>query len=270
MRRLSSDIGMPSRLCLLLLPVLAVATPATGQVRIDGRVIDDVTEQPLSLAEVTLLTHDDRFISRKETDDAGRFEFNVDRARAVRLKVRRFSYQQNTTPVLRFNERTFFQVEVRLDADAILLAPLEVVAWSRVDPSPFLDNFRRRLETGQGVYITRDQIEARKPLSVSDLLRDVPGITVAGGGAGLQPAVRMSRSLASGCATQIWVDGFLLNRRRTGGGGNIDFRLDDAVSPAAVEAIEIYRGLSTVPGEFLNPDAACGVIAIWTRRGGRG
>ena len=74
----------------------------------------------------------------------------------------------------------------------------------------------------------------------------------------------------SNCATQIFVDGFLLNRR-TGssrGAPPIDFRIDDVVSPSSIEGIEVYRGLSTVPAEFLNPDAECGVIAIWTRRGG--
>ena len=47
-----------------------------------------------------------------------------------------------------------------------------------------------------------------------------------------------------------------------------DFRIDEVISPGSVEGIEVYRGLSTVPAEFLNPDAECGVIAIWTRRGG--
>jgi hypothetical protein len=78
--------------------------------------------------------------------------------------------------------------------------------------------------------------------------------------------VTFGRAAGNGCATQIFVDGFLVNRG--GPGGVNDIRLDDVVSPGSVEGIEIYRGLSTVPAEFLNADAACGVIAVWTRRGG--
>jgi hypothetical protein len=33
-----------------------------------------------------------------------------------------------------------------------------------------------------------------------------------------------------------------------------------------VEAIEVFKGLGSVPPEFLNVYARCGVIAIWTRR----
>lgn len=36
-----------------------------------------------------------------------------------------------------------------------------------------------------------------------------------------------------------------------------------------IEAVEIYRGAGSVPGEFGGGDAACGAVVIWTRRGGR-
>jgi hypothetical protein len=260
------------RTTLLLVPLLALglAAPAEAQVRILGRVLDDTTEWPLSDAQVTVRTTDGRFLGRVETDSAGTFEVTVDRVSAVRLDIRRVSYRANSMPILHFDGRKFFQVEARLAPDAILLAPLEIVAWSDVDMSPFLEGFRQRLRSGLGLYITREQIEARRPTFIADLFRDIPGITVMGSGAGNRARVQVGRSLSrTDCQTQIYVDGFLMNRR-TGAGRSLinDFRLDDAVSLVSVEAIEVYRGLSTVPAEFLTPEAKCGVIAIWTRRGG--
>ncbi|MCJ7627914.1 MAG: TonB-dependent receptor plug domain-containing protein, partial [Longimicrobiales bacterium] len=130
--------------------------------------------------------------------------------------------------------------------------------------------FKRRVETGLGIYITRDEVEARNPLLVSDLLREVPGLDLQASGYGSRPSVRMVRATGMNCVTQIFVDGFLMNGRAFSptGFNPTDFRIDDVVSPRSVEGIEVYRGLSTVPPEFLNPDADCGVIAIWTRRGG--
>ena len=261
---------MRSPLPLFLLLTVALATPAAAQVRIVGRVIDDTTERPLEGAQVTVRATDGRFLARVETEETGAFEFAVDRVSAVRIDIRRLSYRANAMPVLHFDGRRFFQVEARLAPDAILLAPLEVIAWSEVDPSPFLEGFRERLRGGLGLYITREQIEQRRPRLVTDLLRDIPGVSVVGTGSGLRPAVRIGRAATAACETQIYVDGFLLNRR-TGRSRTVaeDFRIDDAVTPLSVEGIEVYRGLSSVPAEFLNPDAQCGVIAIWTRRGGR-
>jgi hypothetical protein len=260
-----------------LVLTLALAAPAAGQqVRLLGRVIDDVTDRPLGQASVTLLRSDGRVVGRTESSDDGTFEFDVDNVGSIRLRVQRASYQANTTPVLRFGGRNFFQVEVRLDPEAILLAPLEVVAWSEIDPAPFLDAFRHRVSTGSGIYITRAQVERRRPMYVTDLLRDIPGLAVTGSGSGLRSSVQVSgrasaTDLRSDCPTQIFVDGFLVNRRTAlETGPAADFRIDDVVSPGSVEGIEVYRGLSTVPAEFLTPDARCGVIAIWTRRGGRG
>lgn len=261
------------RFPVLALLALALPAPATAQVRVVGRVLDDVTEQTVSFARVELLNAYGRVLEVTETDTEGNFSFDVEKGiKAIRLDVRRLGYMDNRTPALYFDGRTFFQVEIRLDVDAVLLAPLEVVARSSIDRSAVLDGYFHRLRTGQGIYITRDNIEARAPVFVTDLLRDVPGVTLVASGAGTRPVVQMSRSLARRCDTQIYIDGFLVNPRSVSlAGRTVDFRIDDVVHPGSVEGIEVYRGLSTIPAEFLDPDAAqCGVIAIWTRRGFRG
>jgi hypothetical protein len=248
------------------------AMPAAGQIHIEGRVIDDLSEMPIPDARITLLARDGAVLRRTDSNEAGIFAFDVRNTSAVRIRAARLGYEANTTPVLYFADRDFIQVEVRLDPDAILLAPLEVIAWSERPEDAVLEGFRRRLETGLGTYITREEFEERKPALVTDLLREVPGLRVAGTGSGTRPVVRVTRAGNRECITQIFVDGFLVNRRAMSGEGYrpIDFRIDDAVSPSSIEGIEIYKGLGTVPAEFLNPDAVCGVIAIWTKRGGVG
>jgi hypothetical protein len=255
-----------------LLLALSCQLPATvlagQQVRIHGRVIANDSERPLGAAEVTLRRADGGFVKQIDTDSTGTFEFVVTGLSAVRLRVERMGFKSNSTPLLYFDGRRYFEVEVRLDTDAILLAPLEVTVWSDVDRSPMLDGFRQRRAGGFGTFITRRQIEARRPMYTTDLLRTVPGVELVGGGAGNRPRVRLSRGAGRGCSTQIFVDGMLVNRR--GPGSSDDVRLDDVVSPGSIEGIEIYRGLASVPPEFLNPDSQCGVIAVWTRRGGAG
>jgi hypothetical protein len=79
-------------------------------------------------------------------------------------------------------------------------------------------------------------------------------------------SIRMGRALpgvgGGECPVQIFVDGMLATRAAPGG----DVSVDDLVTPQDVEAIEVFKGLGSVPAEFLNPHSRCGVIAIWTRR----
>lgn len=257
---------LPKMLACALL--LARAMPGEAQVRVVGRVIDNVLERPLGGAQVTARTADGRFLSRVESAADGTFEFEVNRISSVRIEVRRISYRANVMPLLYFDGREFFQVEVRLDPQAILLAPLEVIAWSTRPYNAVHEGFRRRLQTGLGFYITREQIAQKRPMLVSDLLREVPGLQVVASGSGRRPTVQVARARGKSCSTQIFVDGFLINRRRTADGPPDEAVIDDLVFPEAVEGVEVYRGLSTVPPEFLTPDADCGVVAIWTRRGG--
>ena len=260
----------PPRLFLGLLFTLVAAAPAAGQVRIAGRVLANDTEAPIAGAQITARSTTGRFLRAAQTDENGSFEFIIQRVSAVEIRANHDGYQANTAPTLFFDGHTFFRVEIRLDPDIMLLAPLEVVGRS-VDPSPFLDDFRQRVRSGLGTYITRADIDRRRPMYVTDLLRDVPGIQLQTAGSGGRPIVQMARAAGNTCSTRIFVDGMLLNpTMMTPRGPRSDiFRIDDIVSPGSVEGIEIYRGLSGMPPEFLTGDAQCGVIAIWTRRGGR-
>ncbi len=258
-------------LAALALALFAAGPASAQQVRVLGRVIEAESAKPIAGAEIVFRTPEGTYAGRTLTDADGRFGIAMNRAAGVRIRADHVGYRQNITPVLFFDNRLFYQVEIRLDPEAVLLAPLEVVGRSEATPSHVLDAYRFRLEHGQGYYITRAEIRQRHPNNITDLLRTVPGLEVTSSGSGNRPVVQTARGAAKGCLAQVYVDGLLVNRRlMTSQGQRSDvFRIDDVVSPDNVEGIEVYLGLSTIPPEFLSPEASCGIIAIWTRRGDR-
>lgn len=250
-----------------ILILLAAATPAAAQVRVVGRVVEDETGTPIPGVDVTVRNPYGAFLAHRITDERGMFEYYAKRANGIRFAAERIGYKPNTTPVLFFDQHDFFRVEVRLDRKAVLLAPLEVIARSGSRESAVLANFRSRLTHGHGHYFTRQDIEKRNPARVTDMLAELPGVRLLSAGSGLRRVVRMARTSGGNCPTQIWVDGFLINPQNVLLPNHDDFTIDDIVHPEDVEGIEVYSGLSTVPPEFLNRWARCGVVAIWTRHG---
>lgn len=213
---------------------------------------------------MTLRDPGDGFLARTATDSTGTFEFVFPRRGGVRLHGRGGGYRAATTPTLTFGEDAFFAVEFRLDPEVILLAPLEVVARGRREGSPVLNGFRDRVALGLGSFILREEIERRRPVYATDLLRSVPGVELISEGTGSRPRIRLARAAGRGCDARIFLDGVLMNRT-----GSPPIHLDDLVSPGSIEGIEIYRGLGSIPAEYLNPDTECGVVGVWTRRGRR-
>lgn len=61
------------------------------------------------------------------------------------------------------------------------------------------------------------------------------------------------------CVPAIFLDGF-----------QVEGILDHIVHPEDVEAIEAYAGISQIPPRWLGSHSVCGVVVIWTRRGGGG
>jgi outer membrane cobalamin receptor len=116
------------------------------------------------------------------------------------------------------------------------------------------------LTTSQVTVMQRDRIGARQADSVTDVLRQVPGLHID------QPGARGGVSSvylrgADPSLTMVLIDGFKVNDLTNNRGGSFDF---STLNTDDIERIEIVPGpLSAVYGS----DALSGVINIITRRG---
>jgi hypothetical protein len=261
-------------LCLFaVVPVALGATAGHAQVYLNGRVLEDASEQPVAEATVILQDGRGRDLQRQITDAEGNFVFVVTGKGPVRLRAERIGYRRATTAPFHFEDYTVFSVEVRLDVSAVLLAPLTIVARSRSGPSPTLAGFERRREVGHGWFLSREDIVRRNASRATDLLTSAPGVWLQNPRGGSRRAVYMDRSGAR-CPAQLFIDGFHVNRPmgglpgRRGQNASDTIFLDELVHPDAIEGIEVYQGLGRLPSDFVTRENVCGVVAIWTRRGG--
>lgn len=241
-----------------------VPVAAEAQVRVTGQTVTAEEQRPISGVAVTIVDSAGDDLEVRLTDEAGAFAFLVEEATSIRLRAGRIGYATVFTPPVDLERFRSLTVEIRLSPEVVPVAPLEIVAGRQRSTSPVHSGFHDRKERGFGQYITREEIEKRNPSRVTDLLRSVPGVRTTSSGRGSHGVVTTSRgnnSFAGQCPAQIYVDDFHVNRAN-----GWTFRIDDVVSPDDVEGIEVYRGLATVPAQFLSPQADCGVIAIWTRR----
>jgi hypothetical protein len=244
--------------------VVLTGTPEENRrVVFRGVVIDDSAHAPLSNVTVELLR--ENFTPAGpivRTDSLGRFRMQVDKQGRYRLRASRIGYHQVSTPSFVVAEGEVTGFEVVMSHRVQVLAPLTITERYRPSARAMLDpmegfEFRKRL--GTGTFFDRKALEARNALRVTDVLRGLAGVRVAGG------QVRFARSLGSGgfgdgqCPPAVFMNGTIL-------------RIDpmetlDQLQMDQVIAIEVYRGPSQTPAEFSGTDSACGAIAVWTIRG---
>jgi iron complex outermembrane receptor protein/vitamin B12 transporter len=116
-------------------------------------------------------------------------------------------------------------------------------------------------EAVQGVsVVTEEQIDARKPANVMDLLQLVPGVQVDQVGA---PGGVANVYIRGSDSEQVLVlvDGVRMNDPMLSRGGSYDL---SSIDPGSVERIEVLRGGGSA---IYGADAMGGVINIVTRRG---
>lgn len=160
--------------------------------------------------------------------------------------------------------------EITLAPFVAALDTMRVVARRPTDS--WRSGFDARRRRAVGDFIDEEEIARRKPLQVSDILRDVPGIEVLTTGAFGRRVMMRGRAAGMFCVPAVYVDGmrFFTGSSRPGrsddemqayqGAADLEY----VVNPLDVKAVEIYAHDSSIPAEFDDPRDGCGSIVIWT------
>jgi hypothetical protein len=240
--------------------------PAAAQV-VSGQVVLAGTEQGLAEVVVTLRFPDGRRGGTVVTDTAGTFRMHAPRLGAFILHAERIGLATVTTPEFRVVAGEEVEVVLQMAETAVPLEPLIVKARTAVDLG-FLAGYYERIERqerlGAGHIFTRDRIEERQAIDVSDLLRDVPSLSVVE--ASNRVRTIMLRSSRGECVPKVYINGVRQNR---GGAFGSMAVVDDVVRPHELEGVEVYRGISEMPADFYD-EGHCGVVLLWTRRDAQG
>jgi len=192
----------------------------------------------VSLSGTTLIT---------ETDELGEFEFpDLVPGRYV-VRVSAIGYATITSPV-DLKVRQTMELEFITEPEAVALPDVEVTETATHGPA----DWNRRRTEGRGRYITRRDIEQRRPATVPDMMRMVPGIRVE---CRTPTVCRLQMQRAPrGCNPAFFMDGI-----------PSDPTIAYLTPITEVEGIEIYSGPAETPPELESFRARCGVVVIWTR-----
>lgn len=243
-----------------------------------GEVVDAESGKPVEGAHVVLAEVGLSAIS----NDLGRFVFPSVRPDLLTLEVRRLGYAE-TQGTVRIEGGKATETRVSLAVEAVSLEPITVTAVRRRVRLPDLEDFERRYYSGWGRFVLEDEIRLRNPTKVTQVLSDT-GVQLTANGTELT----MRRT---GCAPMVYVDDVKLTYLPRGGRedprrlappnrGNYPWPIPEAspaveaadavnlIHPSEVLAVEIYRGPAETPGQYIDSNSQCGVILIWTRRGG--
>lgn len=238
----------------LLLPALflaaTAASPAAAQV-VNGQLLERGSDRPVAGASVELRVGGDAK-ARALTDTAGLFTIPVEDAGRYRLSVQRVGFEPILSASFVVDRQDTTHVLLRLVAGTIMLAPVRAIAEARSLPPTLVAFYDRVEENRAGRFITRDQLDTRRALRASDLLRTIAGMRVVATRRGTAVRTR------EGCEPMIFVDGMYVPLN--------GMSLDDMVQPQNLEGVEVYSGPSSLPPSFVRIRApGCGAVLFWTK-----
>lgn len=229
----------------------AVLNPALGQQdssnhpdssAIRGQLTTRQTHEPIGGATVVVAGTPVATTS----DSSGHFALTGLASGIYTLTIRAVGYAPRTWR-LALQPRQVLTYSFELD---LLPYQLPEVVVKGKGPSRFAD-FELRRQSGNGYFLTKEQIERRDPATLIDMLATVRGVVQVC--TSNDCVAKMVRS-PPGCYPQYFVDG---NESTT--------YFARHTPPRDIQGLEIYRGASETPGEFLGSNSGCGVIVIWTK-----
>lgn len=239
--------------------MLAVAAPSTGAAQgtswellgivreMSGRVIEGATVEIHGQSA--------------RTDSLGQFRIRAYRRDSLTITVKRIGFAPSTG-LLTAPELSGDTLLVLMDANAQMIDSV-LIRGADLRSALGYGSFEDRRAQGIGVFVTRDEIEKRNSVRLSDVMRMQRGVHLVRLRNGVY-GVRFSafEGRTRSCAPEIFIDG----QRARG------MEVDD-IPANTVEAIELYRSSATTPFQFTVADAGitarCGTIVVWSRVPGR-
>ena len=161
-----------------------------------------------------------------------------------------------TTPTGPFDlvDDDVYTIDIFLYPAPIELEPLSVEAKRELMAVVLRkQGFFDRRQQGAGSFLTLEQISRWPAINVGDVLRHAPFVysdwNLSGSSVYITKGGRR-------CAPTIYVDGNMINGPP-----------EHSVSPDEIVGVEVFRGISEIPLQWASFQT-CGVILIWTARGG--
>jgi hypothetical protein len=212
--------------------------------------VRDSAGAPIPEVDVAIVSQ--RVLGR--TNDRGEFTLQRVRAGKLQLSVRRLGFEPQMIPI-EYPAGAADTLHVVLREHPLLVEGMQVSVLER-RRQVAIEEFYRRRAKGSGMFVSREEIESRHPLKVTDALRDLPGLRFERGRGGTMLRFLNSASQRRDCTPQYWIDGVRVP----------NFEIDD-LPVRDIEGIELYEGPSTVPMQFshFGGQTACGTIVVWSR-----
>ena len=223
-----------------------------------GVVTDVKSGQPLKDVIIMIVDTTNTMRAMEMSDSSGVFIITGITQNKFQLRTYRYGYVSTTTGPYNLTTHDTLSMLIRLEATPFTLAEIEVTA-KKIDP--YLDkvNFYERKNSGNGKFITWEDIKNRGIFDVYQIFKSVPGLLSAGKRITLSrySAISMGESYPE---PVTYIDGLFIPE---GFGlseiiGTIGF-----LNPDDILAIEVYNAINA-PVQY-SKGLAKGVILIWTK-----
>jgi hypothetical protein len=187
------------------------------------------------------------------TDSTGAFRLDATPAGTQTMEVRALGYSPELRPlVLSIRDTT---IAIRLTSVARVMDTIRVLSRRVYNRDTY--GFERRKRMGNGRYFDEATVRSRRPVSIYQLLSDIPTMRVIQEGGQRTILMRGGSAMGSSrCVPDLFINGMRMPRDLVG-------ELDLLVRPQELAGMEVYRS-QQVPAEF-SGFQGCGAIVIWTR-----
>jgi hypothetical protein len=270
------------RLALLLIACGTTLAAQDRDARMIRGTITDTVGTPIAYANVQTSGQ-----GRTVTNDSGGFSYRAQIKGELQLRITRIGYEPQ---MLKLNPSGDTSISVKmtpiprtLEAVGVEVARMN----NRLKAHGFYDRMSDRQKgIGSATFITREDIEARNPMRITQMLDVVRGLRIVrkaqvpwGGGRGSSndPGTGTAQLPTSSdedwvilgpgsCQYTVYLDGAMISpRRNVRTRANEPFPIDPYLSPNGTAGIEVYPRGPGVPAQYSLMGETCGVVVFWSK-----